>query len=189
MRILLTTTVFLPRIGGIEIRQYGPRVIARTRMSGEQESERAKNDAFRVLAGYIFGGNDGGQSIAMTTPVTTQTESAGTRIAMTTPVETRTDAAGEYMTFTMPSEFSMEELPTPSDPRVELLEAPGQRVASLRFSGRARASDVSRRTDALLAALRSAGLSTCGEPYLAQYDPPWVLGVFRRNEVHVPVEC
>ena len=47
----------------IEIRSYTPRVMAVTTMQGDE------NDGFRVLAGYIFGGNAGEEKIAMTAPV------------------------------------------------------------------------------------------------------------------------
>jgi hypothetical protein len=47
----------LEKIGdNIEIRQYGPRVAAETTidMGG---SDNARGDAFRLIAGYIFGAN------------------------------------------------------------------------------------------------------------------------------------
>ena len=47
----------------IEIRRYAPRVMAVTTMQGNDD------DGFRVLAGYIFGGNATEQKIAMTAPV------------------------------------------------------------------------------------------------------------------------
>lgn len=174
------------RTGKLEIRQYGPRIVARTRMTAD--GREGSDSGFRVLAGYIFGGNEKDASIAMTTPVTTEA-SGSQRIAMTTPVETTADEDGRYMTFTMPSEYDMESLPRPTDPRVELVEMPGRRVASLRFSGRVSSGDAADKQQELLDAVRDAGLTPCGEPFLAQYDPPWVLGVFRRNEVQVPIDC
>jgi len=50
---------------GIEIRAYEPHLVAVTKMDGSQ------NSGFRVLAGYIFGGNEKEQEIAMTAPVST----------------------------------------------------------------------------------------------------------------------
>ena len=47
----------------IEIRAYAPRVMAVTGMADDSDS------GFRVLAGYIFGGNAEEQKIAMTAPV------------------------------------------------------------------------------------------------------------------------
>ena len=56
--------------GKIEIRQYSEYVIAKT--SIKQAGMGQNNNAFRTLAGYIFGGNTNNQSIPMTAPVITQ---------------------------------------------------------------------------------------------------------------------
>ena len=48
---------------GVEIRYYEPKVLATTKMAAGESS------GFRVLAGYIFGGNAAEQEIAMTAPV------------------------------------------------------------------------------------------------------------------------
>jgi hypothetical protein len=60
------------RIDEIELRRYEPYLVAETLVQGPLE--RAGNGGFRLLAGYIFGGNktaDGDSTkIAMTTPVT-----------------------------------------------------------------------------------------------------------------------
>ena len=47
----------------VEIRDYDARILATTQMNEGQ------NSGFRVLAGYIFGGNEREQEIAMTAPV------------------------------------------------------------------------------------------------------------------------
>ena len=52
-----------------EVRQYGPRIVAETAIDGEADA--ATSEGFRRLAGYIFGGNDGGASIDMTTLAST----------------------------------------------------------------------------------------------------------------------
>lgn len=175
----------LSRVGDLEMRRYGPRVIARTPLSGLDQ--QAKNEGFRVLAGYIFGGNVGGQRIAMTTPVETD-PAAGARIAMTTPVETTTGDGQLYMTFTMPQEHTLQTLPRPNDSRVELVEVPGRVTAALRFRGRPSPAEFEAKQVELLRAVRAAGLQAVGAPVTAQYDPPWVLGLLRRNEVLVAVE-
>ena len=60
--------------GRIEIRQYDSYIIAKT--STVKGSSRLNNNMFRVLAGYIFGGNSKQESIPMTTPVITKETSA-----------------------------------------------------------------------------------------------------------------
>lgn len=122
----------------------------------------------------------------MTTPVATR--AAGERVAMTTPVETRGGSEGQWVRFTMPGDRPLSRLPRPDDPRVQLREVPGEVVAVLRFSGRVRSGAAERQSSELVARLARHGYRATGTPTLAQYDPPWVLGVFRRNEVQVPVE-
>jgi hypothetical protein len=59
----------LERIGdNIEIRQYGPRVAAETTID-ISKSDNARGDAFRLIAGYIFGANKTREKVAMTSPV------------------------------------------------------------------------------------------------------------------------
>jgi SOUL heme-binding protein len=73
----------LERIGkNIEIRQYGPRVAAETTIN-ISKSDNVRGDAFRLIAGYIFGANKTREKVAMTSPV--EIGSAGNKIAMTAP--------------------------------------------------------------------------------------------------------
>ena len=55
------------------------------------------------------------------------------------------------------------------------------------FSGRADEAAKRKWAEDLLDRLRERGYEPTGGPTLAQYDPPWVLGLFRRNEVMIPV--
>ena len=51
-----------------EIRRYPALVLAQTQLPTNTYDENS-NMGFRRVAGYIFGGNDSGQKIAMTSPV------------------------------------------------------------------------------------------------------------------------
>lgn len=53
--------------GAFEVRDYPSLVVAEVTVTGEQKEAASKG--FRLLAGYIFGGNRRRQSIAMTAPV------------------------------------------------------------------------------------------------------------------------
>ena len=53
--------------GPFEVRDYPALVVAEVTVGGGQKEAASKG--FRLLAGYIFGGNGGKQSIAMTAPV------------------------------------------------------------------------------------------------------------------------
>jgi hypothetical protein len=92
------------------------------------------------------------------------------------------------VTFLMPSEYSLERLPLPNDPRVHHEQVPARKVAALRFSGWATDGNVSQHLEALQGQLGKLGLRPLGEPVLAQYDPPWSLPFWRRNEWLVEVD-
>ncbi|MBB5048929.1 effector-binding domain-containing protein [Rhodopseudomonas rhenobacensis] len=174
----------IARIGdSIEIRHYPARLAAETTVQGS--SSNARGEAFRLVAGYIFGANNGKQKIAMTSPV--EVSSPGSKIAMTVPVEVGKADDGLVMRFFMPSEYSREQLPDPSDPRVKLVERPASTVAALRFSGSTGDAAVAARTAELTHALAATDWRAAGEVTALFYNPPWTLPFLRRNEVVVPL--
>ena len=174
-------TVF--KEGDFEVRDYPALVVAEVTVSGEQKE--AANKGFRLLAGYIFGGNKRRQSIAMTSPVVQKPTSE--KIAMTAPV-TQTQNAGTWtVRFSMPGSYTLETLPEPNDPKVQLRRLPPERVAVLRFSGLARQGDVTAKSEALLGLAKKHQLRAVGNVTLAQYNPPWTPWFMRRNEVMVTV--
>ena len=170
--------------GAYEIRDYQAAVVAEVTVTGDQHGAARKG--FRLLAGYIFGGNTRRQSIAMTAPVAL--ERTNVRIAMTAPA-TQTPADGAWVVrFTMPDGYSLETLPAPNDPRVKLRTIAPARFAVIRFSGLASMASVEARTAELLAFAKERHLHLIGPASLAQYNPLWTLWFMRRNEVMFQLE-
>ena len=168
------------KLGDVEIRQYGPRIAAETTIDADEEASR--NEGFRRLAGYIFGGNNSRTKIAMTAPVAQQSE----KIAMTAPVAAQRDAGGQWVIrFFMPSKHSLDSLPTPNDDRVRLVSVAPERVAVLRYAGIATPRAVAAKADELLKILRDNKIEPAGDPLSWFYDPPWTLPFLRRNEAVV----
>ncbi len=167
-----------------EVRDYPGLIVAEVTVTGEQKE--AANKGFRLLAGYIFGGNKSRKSIAMTAPVAQAPVSE--KIAMTAPVMQIQNAGTWIVRFTMPSSYTMEALPEPNDPKVQLRRLPATRFAVLRFSSLASKGDVDVKSTELLAAAKAHHLRASGPVTLAQYDPPWTPWFMRRNEVMVPIE-
>lgn len=174
-------------VGEIDIRLYGERIAAQTEVTGN--SDTARNQGFRRLAGYIFGGNAQRASIAMTAPVSQAGTGGSQTIAMTAPVAQTPSGVDRWtVQFFMPAAYAMAELPVPNDPTVELVVVPAETYAVVRFSGVGSVRAVETHKAQLLAGLAGSGWTVRGEPVVWFYDPPWTLPPMRRNEVAVRVE-
>lgn len=168
---------------GYEIREYAPYIEARVIVTGDYRE--AMSSGFRILAGYIFGGNTKKQSIAMTAPVT---EQASEPIAMTAPVsETKLTNGERIVSFVMPEEYTLETLPTPNDSRVQIVEVPSHKSAVLRYSGFTSSEKVEQMKALLLEYVKRDTLPVVGAPRNAGYNAPWTPPFMRRNEVLVDV--
>ncbi len=146
----------------IEIRRYDPYLVAEFTAA----SPDAGNQAFRVLAGYIFGDNREQEKMKMTAPVESQ---------------------GSEFAFVMESAYAMDTLPQPNDDRIKLRERPARTVAVARFSGRWTDANVAKHERRLLDELHNLGIETSGAPILARYNSPFTPWFLRRNEIIVPV--
>lgn len=174
-----------------EVRQYPRYLIAETEVSGD--FDEVGNQGFRILAGYIFGDNRQREKIDMTAPVSQRpAQDEGEKLEMTAPVTQRPasgGSGGDYViSFVMPSGYSLDSLPEPKDPRVQLRERPARLMAAHRYTGRWTESNYRRHENRLLKGLRAAGLEPIGEPIYARYNSPFSLWFLRRNEVLVEVE-
>ncbi|TFU03283.1 heme-binding protein [Polymorphobacter arshaanensis] len=170
--------------GDFEVRDYPALVAAEVSVSGDRKDAASKG--FRLLAGYIFGGNTRQQSIAMTAPVV-QAPAASEKIAMTAPV-LQTGGDGNWVVrFIMPQGSTLETLPKPNNPKVQLRAIPPSRMAVVRFSGLVGQDAVDAKTLALTQFVKAQKLQPTGAASLAQYNPPWTLWFMRRNEVMIPV--
>lgn len=153
-------------LGDVEIREYEPVIQAVT----ELPDNNASSAGFRRLAGFIFGGNSTGESIAMTAPVQETIGHAKTTMA-----------------FTMPSAYSLEQLPAPSDQQVSLVEVPRRVAAVIGFSGWATQGKIDKYTQQLRDTLQSQSIAITGAIMLNQYNPPWTPPFLRRNELMVTI--
>ncbi len=178
----------LLKSGEYELRQYNPMIVAEVLVEGDLD--KATNQGFRLIADYIFGNNmsQSGDSakIAMTAPVTVEPKSE--TIAMTVPVTIGEQSGLWRVQFVMPSQYTMENLPKPKNPKVILRKVAPRNVAVLSFSGFAGAEKVRNKNQELMAWMNVRQLKSIGVPELARYNPPWTLPFLRRNEVMVGYE-
>jgi hypothetical protein len=169
-------------IGDVEIRRYDPVIVARTEIAAESRCD-AIEEGFDRLATYIFGGNRGGERLEMTAPVTHARDEV--RHSSIVPAEA---AERWVMTFTMSKGRPLQSFPRPHDLRVTLRARPSRRVAVLRYRGAFMGQVAEQKQRELLDVVEAAGLVPRGPPEFADYDPPWVLPFFRRNEAWVETE-
>ena len=166
----------------VEVRQYAPFVVASTQLG--QTGDQGLSSGFRVLAGYIFGGNQPGEKIAMTAPVLQQ-NTEGESLPMTAPV--LVSGEGMRMAFVMPEGRSVDDLPRPNSDKVSLTTVDWGEVAALRFAGKGKQRRFAAAEVTLRERLKSLGREPSGPALYAQYNSPSAFPPLRRNEVLIPL--
>jgi SOUL heme-binding protein len=163
----------------VELRRYAPYVVAEVLVPGPAED--AGNQAFPILAGYIFGKNQGERKLEMTAPVTQA--AAPVKLPMTAPVTQAPAAGGFIVQFVLPRSVTLATAPQPLDTRVKLREVPPSRVAAIRFSGFWSDANYNEHLALLQAALKDAAQPWTGDPVYARYNAPITPWFMRRNEI------
>jgi hypothetical protein len=175
--------------GDIEIRSYDPMIVAEVVTKGERYD--AINAGFRILAGYIFGGNQGQKKLAMTAPVIQQPQSEdGEKLAMTAPViQQTTDKKDEWKVgFVMPAEYTIDTLPTPNDKQIKFVTVPAHQKAVIRFTGFNSDKNLKEHSDLLESWIIKNDIKTVGKPVYAFYNPPWTPFFLKRNEILLDIK-
>jgi hypothetical protein len=177
-------------LDGCEIRVYSAYVLAQADV--ESDFDGALRNGFEILAHYIFGGNRTRKSIPMTAPVSEEIPMlapvTSEKISMTAPVTE--EQAGEHVfrvSFAMPSKFTLETLPEPQDKRITFKVIESRRTAAIRFSGRVHEKLANEKTEELRTCLSKNGLTPKSNFVVALYNPPFIPGIFRRNEIIVDI--
>ena len=152
-----------------EIRFYPSATFAKIYSQGTNYKSVASS-GFRKLAGYIFGGNEQKQSIAMTAPV---------RMEMSD--------KGSTMSFVMPEKYKESDLPKPNDSDVQIVKSSPQYVAAITFGGYADDEKIKERRDQLLKLIQEKGIKVVGEYIFLGYNAPFQFWS-RKNEIVIPIE-
>ena len=151
----------------IELRQYAHMVVAKTSLM-DNSFDHSGSDGFRSIAGYIFGGNEKDQKIAMTAPV----------------VMDMSDSATMY--FVMPSQYKKEELPNPLNQKVWIEEEVSKVMLVVRYGGFSNDERIQSHIAVLKKIIETHHLTTKGGFMYMGYNAPWDL-INRRNEVAIEV--
>jgi hypothetical protein len=152
----------------IEIRYYPKAIMATVSTKGDSYMGNSSNN-FRRLAGYIFGGNQSSQNIAMTAPVHIEKDSTESR-----------------MSFVMPADYDMDKLPVPADGSVALHYSKEGYYAAIKFGGFSNEEKILRNKEKLKEALTTLGYKTQGAYTYLGYNAPWDV-VGRENEIIVEI--
>ncbi|WP_396432655.1 SOUL family heme-binding protein [Limnohabitans sp.] len=152
-----------------ELRRYAAFTVAQTQINGDFDA--ASRSGFRRIASYIFGDNlqaDLGaqRKISMTAPVTVVPEDQGWRVH-----------------FVMPSAETMQTLPKPLNPQVQLRLVPEHETVAVRFSGLTTQASLQEQTARLRAWAQARQLKLSPSAQIARYDDPFTLPWNRRNEI------
>jgi len=172
----------IERQDDIEFRRYTPFIVASTQLG--KTGDQGLSSGFRVLAGYIFGGNQPGEKIAMTAPVLQQ-NTEGESLPMTAPV--LVSGEGMRMAFVMPEGRSIDDLPRPNSEKVSLTTIDWGEVAALRFTGRGKQTRFQSAEVKLRERLKALDRTPSGPALYAQYNSPSAFPPLRRNEVLIPL--
>jgi hypothetical protein len=152
-----------------EVRRYAAFVVAQTQIEGDFDA--ASRSGFRRIAAYIFGDNlqaglGAQRKISMTAPVTVTPMDEGWRVH-----------------FVMPSAESVQSLPQPLNPQIQLRPIAEHEVVSVRFGGFTTQSSIQEHTERLRAWAKTKNLKLSPTAQVARYDDPFTLPWNRRNEI------
>lgn len=150
-----------------EIRQYETALFSSVILDASSY-DQSSSSGFRVLAGYIFGGNAASEKIAMTSPVAME---LGDKVKMS---------------FMVPSEYTEKDLPKPTNGRIFFEKKEGKQMAAIGFGGWASDEKIEEYKKRLAGLLAKHGIQHTGNFIYLGYNPPYKL-IGRKNEIIVEV--
>lgn len=157
--------IVVTRHDKVEVRDYEASLFTTVTMATKGYKE-GSSKGFSVLAGYIFGGNERAEKIAMTSPVSMSLEDSMT------------------MMFMVPRNLKIEQLPQPNQSQINFQEVPAKRMAAIRFGGWADDAKIAFYKEKLITTLVAQGVEHSNRFYFFGYNPPYEV-LNRRNEVVV----
>lgn len=148
-----------------EIRNYESSLFTSVKLQ-TNDYGKASSQGFSTLAGYIFGGNETEEKIAMTSPVAMSLEDSMT------------------VMFMVPKAYEKDKLPKPNQSAIEFRDEPARKMAVITFGGWANSEKIEIHKKELVAALKAQGIAHTNNFFFFGYNPPYDL-FNRKNEVAV----
>ncbi len=156
--------IVLKTINNIEIRDYKESINA----SYYSDSDGERNNYFRNLASFIFGGNSENKDISMTSPVTIRLH------------------GNKEMVFRMPEEYSLESLPKSDNPNIKIVVIPACKKAAIFYGGYSNDNIERKKINELKKTLKENNLFHNEKFEVLVYNPPYKI-INRRNEITVNI--
>lgn len=146
----------------IELRIYPDFILAETKTPMNDKMDTG----FMPVFNYISGDNESKTKISMTTPVVTQ-KTADTLIT------------GFYV----PKKFKETQIPKPSSKAVHIETYPEQLFLVIRFRGSWKKVHFDRVDRVLQKFIQDNHFTIQSNQFIFRYQPPFIPGIFRRNEI------
>jgi SOUL heme-binding protein len=172
--------------GAVEIRDYLGYITAQVNVSSDYNG--AMYSGFMELFNYISGKNTNRSKISMTAPVTQEKRAVSEKIPMTAPVTSEKVKNNEYIvSFVMPAGYTLDTLPIPEDKNITFNKIAPHRAAVISFSGRMDEALANKKMAELKEWLDKNNMMMKSNFIMAQYNPPWIPGFMRKNEIIVEI--
>ena len=169
-----------------EIRNYDSYLVAEVDIEGSYNE--TGNEAFRILAGYIFGDNQSSMKMNMTAPVESEVYPSSEKMNMTAPVFSNENINGYTYRFVMESKYTKETLPVPNNSKIRITEIEDRVMAVISFSGRWSQKNFKKHEQILNEDLTDMGIRTVSEAIYARYNAPFTPWFLRRNEIMYEID-
>ena len=169
-----------------EIRNYASYLVAEVDIEGSYN--KTGNEAFRILAGYIFGDNQSSTKMNMTAPVESEAIQSPEKMNMTAPVFSNKNFNGYTYRFVMESKYTQETLPVPNNSKIRITEIKDRVMAVISFSGRWSQKNFEKHEQILVNDLKNEGIGVASEAIYARYNAPFTPWFLRRNEIMFEIE-
>ena len=154
----------IKKLDNIEIRQYKNSIYA----SYIPKNEKERNNSFKKVASFIFGDNTSNKKISMTSPVVIKIHN-------------------DYeMAFLMPEQYSLENLPRPSNKEINIYTEPGVLKACIEYSGYTNNSVENKKINELKKILLKYSYNHENDFEVLVYNSPFDF-LNRRNEITVTI--
>jgi hypothetical protein len=149
-----------------ELRHYQSYTLVESR-----DSDLRGYGGFQLAFDFIQGENDRNQKISMTAPVVNRLNETGV----------------ETTAFVMPPEMEFDKVPSPITPGLKKVYIPERVVAVVKFSFSPKMDILRRYEQNLKEWIENQGYHMVGPLQLARYNPPFIPGFLKRNELWIEV--